>query len=93
MSKGLNVICRLKISQCHFMYIISENIKMVISHQRLMEHFSSFFSFFFYYFQSSFKYFEIYLRVFHKTNYSKILRLAILPQEDSFGFCHAKPIH
>lgn len=92
MSKGLNVICRLKISQCHFMYIINENIKMVISHQRLMEHFSSFFSFF-YYFQSSFKYFEIYLRVFHKTNYSKILRLAILPQEDSFGFCHAKPIH
>ena len=46
MSKGLNVICRLKISQCHFMYIINENIKMVISHQRLMEHFSSFFSFF-----------------------------------------------
>lgn len=47
MSKGLNVICRLKISQCHFMYIINENIKMVISHQRLMEHFSSFFRFFF----------------------------------------------
>ena len=77
------------------MHRINENIKMVISHQRLMEYFSSSL---FYYFHlkskfhlSSFKYFEIYLRVFHKANYSKILRLATLPLEDSFGLCHAKP--